>query len=231
MRLKRTSNLLKFGLIALLFVSVDVCLAQSDRGSITGSLADPTGNVIPAAPVTATNEATGVQSRTVTTGDGYYTIPSLPAGSYSLTVQAPGFQKLIRNGITVSVDAAIRVDLVLTVGATSATVTVTEDAPLLKTENPENDIVVTSNDINELPINMAGVDSRDPTTGSPAIRRTRARYHQRRRLERHSYQWIARKHFSRNPRRPGFRQRIEPARFRRRAAIRRGSPGICPGAG
>jgi hypothetical protein len=87
----------------------------------------------------------------------------LPAGSYSLTVQAPGFQKLIRNGITVSVDAAIRVDLVLTVGATSATVTVTEDAPLLKTENPENDIVVTSNDINELPINMAGVGAiRDP---------------------------------------------------------------------
>ncbi|MGA3226688.1 MAG: carboxypeptidase-like regulatory domain-containing protein [Acidobacteriaceae bacterium] len=163
MRLKRTSPLLKFGLIALLFVSVDVCLAQSDRGSITGSLTDPTGNVIPAAPVTATNEATGVQSRTVTTGDGYYTIPSLPAGSYSLTVQAPGFQKLIRNGITVSVDAAIRVDLVLTVGATSATVTVTEDAPLLKTENPENDIVVTSNDINELPINMAGVGAiRDP---------------------------------------------------------------------
>jgi hypothetical protein len=163
MRLKRISLLLKFGLIALLFVSVDVCLAQSDRGSITGSLTDPTGNVIPAAPVTATNEATGVQSRTVTTGDGYYTIPSLPAGSYSLTVQAPGFQKLIRNGITVSVDAAIRVDLVLTVGATSATVTVTEDAPLLKTENPENDIVVTSTDINELPINMAGVGAiRDP---------------------------------------------------------------------
>ena len=130
MRLKRTSHLLKFGLIALLFVSVDVCLAQSDRGSITGSLTDPTGNVIPAAPVTATNEATGVQSRTVTTGDGYYTIPSLPAGSYSLTVQAPGFQKLIRNGITVSVDATIRVDLVLTVGATSATVTVTEEAPI-----------------------------------------------------------------------------------------------------
>ncbi len=147
----------------MLFVSVDVCLAQSDRGSITGSLADPTGNVIPAAPVTATNEATGVQSRTVTTGDGYYTIPSLPAGSYSLTVQAPGFQKLIRNGITVSVDAAIRVDLILTVGATSATVTVTEDAPLLKTENPENDIVVTSTDINELPINMAGAGAiRDP---------------------------------------------------------------------
>jgi Carboxypeptidase regulatory-like domain len=139
------------------------CLAQSDRGSITGSITDPAGGVMPAVPVIATNEATGVQTRTVTTGDGYYTIPSLPAGSYSLTVQAQGFQKLIRNGITVSVAAAVRVDLSLTVGSAAATVTVNEDAPLLKTENPQNDIVVTSTDINELPINMAGVGAiRDP---------------------------------------------------------------------
>src|ERR1700760_3806816 len=95
--------------------------AQSDRGSITGSITDPAGAVVPAVPVTATNEATGVQSRTVTTGDGYYTIPSLPAGSYSLTVQAPNYEKLIRNGITVSVDATVRVDLSLVVGSTAAT--------------------------------------------------------------------------------------------------------------
>jgi hypothetical protein len=164
MTTKRSWALIKLALTALLLCYCGLSArAQSDRGSITGSLADPTGNVIPAVPVTATNEATGTQSRTVTTGDGYYTIPSLPAGSYSLTIQAPGFEKLIRSGITVSVDAAIRVDLVLTVGSTAATVTVTEDAPLLKTENPENSIVVTSQDINELPINMAGVGAiRDP---------------------------------------------------------------------
>ena len=156
--------LMKLGVIALLFLSFDVsCVAQSDRGSITGSLTDPSGGAVANLPVTATNEATGVQTRTVTTGDGYYTIPSLPAGSYSLTVQAPGFEKLIRNGITVSVDAAVRVNLVLTVGSTAATVTVTADAPLLKTENPENDIVVTTQDINSLPLNMAGLGAiRDP---------------------------------------------------------------------
>jgi hypothetical protein len=137
--------------------------SQSDRGSITGSLTDPTGGAVPSIPVTATNEATGVQSRTVTTADGYYTIPSLPAGSYSLTVQAPGYSRLVRSGITVSVAAAVRVDLTLTVGATDATVTVNADVPLLKTENPQNDIVVTNDDINALPINMAGVGAiRDP---------------------------------------------------------------------
>jgi hypothetical protein len=161
---KKMLRLINVSLIAIVLGCSGFPLwAQSDRGSITGSLADPTGDVVPGAPVTATNEATGVQSRTVTTGDGYYTIPNLPAGRYSLTVQAPGFQKLIRNGITVSVDAAIRVDLSLTVGSAASTVTVTEDAPLLKTENPENDIVVTNEDINALPINMAGAGAiRDP---------------------------------------------------------------------
>jgi hypothetical protein len=164
MKSKNPSRLGILAAIALLFLSFHaLTLAQSDRGSLTGSLTDPSGAAVPAVPVVATNEATGVQSRTVTTADGYYTIPSLPAGSYSLTVQAPNYSKLIRNGITVSVSATVRVDLVLTVGSTSATVTVTEDAPLLKTENPQNDIVVTSQDINELPINMAGVGAiRDP---------------------------------------------------------------------
>ena len=164
MRTQKSWALIQVAMAAVLLCCCSLAArAQSDRGSITGSLADPNGSVVPAVAVTATNAATGSQSRTVTTADGYYTIPSLPAGSYALTVQAPGFEKLIRNGITVSVDAAIRVDLVLTVGSTAATVTVTEDAPLLKTENPENDIIVTSQDINELPINMAGVGSiRDP---------------------------------------------------------------------
>jgi Carboxypeptidase regulatory-like domain len=164
MSFARQSRLWKLVVIALCLFAFQVSsFAQSDRGSLTGALTDPTGGAVPGIPVVATNEATGVQSRTVTTGDGYYTIPSLPAGSYSLTVQAPNYQKLIRNGITVSVDAAVRVDLTLVVGSTNATVTVTEDAPLLKTENPENDVVVTSQDINELPINMAGVGAiRDP---------------------------------------------------------------------
>lgn len=80
---KKSLGLIILCLAAVMFCfSGFLCLAQSDRGSITGLLSDPTGNIVPGAPVTATNEATGVQSRTVTTGDGYYTISSLAAGSY-----------------------------------------------------------------------------------------------------------------------------------------------------
>ncbi len=164
MQITNRTSMFRVGFIALLLLSFSVlCRAQSDRGNLTGAITDPSGGVVPALPVVATNEATGVQTRTVTTGDGYYTIPSLPAGSYSLTVQAPGFAKLIRGGITVSVDSTVRVNLVLAVGSTAATVTVNEDAPLLKTENPENDVVVTTQDINSLPLNMAGMGAiRDP---------------------------------------------------------------------
>ena len=67
--------------MALALLSFNVlCLAQSDRGSITGAIADAAGSSIPGASVTATNEGTGAQNHTVTTGAGEYTIPELPAG-------------------------------------------------------------------------------------------------------------------------------------------------------
>src|ERR1700734_2629775 len=150
MRTKNALRILQLSLIVLLIVSSSVVLAQSDRGSITGAITDPRGSSIPGASVTATNEATGAQNHTVSTGAGEYTIPELPAGTYSITVEASGFSKLIRSGITVSVNLSIRLDLALNVGAASATVNVTADAPLLKTENPENNITVTSNDFNSL---------------------------------------------------------------------------------
>src|ERR1700760_1094504 len=155
---------LAFGLAALALLNFNVPgRAQSDRGSITGAVTDGAGSSLPGASVTATNEGTGAQNHTVTTGAGEYTIPELPAGVYSLTVESPGFTKLVHSGITVSVNLTIRVDMVLNVGAATITVNVTSDAPLLKTENPENNITVTSTDFNSLPLNMAGVGAvRDP---------------------------------------------------------------------
>jgi hypothetical protein len=100
---------------------------------------------------------------TVTTGVGEYTVPELAAGVYSVTVVAPGFSTLVRNGITVSVGETAQVDLQLGVGQGSTTITVTEDAPLLQTDSPQNNIEVSTKDMNELPFNVAGIGSiRDP---------------------------------------------------------------------
>src|SRR5271155_334522 len=140
-----------------------LCFAQGDRGSVSGTVTDPTGSAIVGAKVTVTNVAMGTQNSTVTTGAGDYTIPELPAGQYSVTVSAPGFTTLVRNGITVSVAEAARVDLKLGVGQGAATVTVTADAPLLQTDSPQNNLQVTARDMNELPFNVAGIGAiRDP---------------------------------------------------------------------
>ena len=140
-----------------------LCFAQSDRGSVPGTVTDPSGAGITGAKVTITNAAMGTQSSTVTTGAGDYSIPQVSAGVYSVTVVSPGFSTLVRNGVTVSVGETAHVDLALAVGQGAATITVTADAPLIQTDSPQNNIEVSTTDMNELPLNVAGIGSvRDP---------------------------------------------------------------------
>ena len=70
---------------------------------------------------------------------------------------APGFTTVVRNEITVSVGEVARVDLKLGVGQGTATVTVTGDAPLLQTDSPQNNVEVSTNEMNELPLSIFGV--------------------------------------------------------------------------
>jgi hypothetical protein len=155
------------GAIAILFVWI--CFAgasasaQVDRGSVSGNVTDPNGSRVVGARITLTNAATGTQNSTTATGVGEYTVPDLPAGVYSITAVAPGFSTLVRNGITVSVGETATVDLKLAVGQGSATIMVTEDAPLLQTDSPQNNLEVSTTEMNELPFNVAGIGSvRDP---------------------------------------------------------------------
>jgi Carboxypeptidase regulatory-like domain/TonB dependent receptor len=160
-------NWLKYLNLGMTFIVLGcaslLCLAQSDRGSLSGTVTDPTGSVIVGVKVIVTNIAMGTQNATVTTGAGEYTVPELPAGVYSVTVIAPGFTTLARTGITVSVGETALVDLKLRIGQGATTITVTEDAPLLQTDSPQNNIEVSTKDMNELPFNVAGIGSvRDP---------------------------------------------------------------------
>lgn len=130
--------------------------AQTDRGTITGAVLDPGGAAVPNAHVSAVNADTGAKSETITTVTGDYTIPSLPAGAYNLAVEAPGFKRTTQTGIRVEVAEIARINATLVVGAVSETVNVTGEAPLLKTENAEQDQNVSGDTINELPINFGG---------------------------------------------------------------------------
>src|SRR5258708_4807023 len=139
-----------------LLVFTSALSAQNDRGNITGEVKDQAGAVVPNATVIATNKGSGEQLKTITTGTGNYTIPSLPAGRYTLSVEVQGFKKFVQENIEVQVSITNRVDVALQVGATSETVTVTAEAAQLKTESAEQSTVVTTAVINQLPLNFGG---------------------------------------------------------------------------
>src|SRR5580700_258756 len=110
--------------VCLALLAITALFAQSDRGTITGTVADPAGAVVAGAAVEAKNVDTGVVFDTVTSATGNYTISNLPVGNYEVDVTVQGFKKYVRTGITVQVAQVLRVDGVLEVGAATESVTV-----------------------------------------------------------------------------------------------------------
>jgi hypothetical protein len=129
--------------------------AQGERGTITGTVSDPAGAVVPAAAVSVKNTDTGESYNTASTETGNFTVTSLPAGAYDVTVSAAGFRRSVREGLHVDVAMTIRVDVVLEVGSTNESITITAAAPLLRTENAEQSQTISGVTINSLPINFS----------------------------------------------------------------------------
>ncbi len=126
--------------------------AQSDRGTITGTVLDPAGAVVPSASIAAKNGATGQEYTVGSSSTGNYTLANLPAGAYELSVTASGFKKYIRPGLTVQVAETVRADVTLEVGAVNESVTVSDVAPLLKTESGEMSHQVDFKEADNLPL-------------------------------------------------------------------------------
>jgi len=130
--------------------------AQSDRATITGTVKDSAGAVLPGATVTVTNRDTGVVFTTPTNGDGVYSIPNLPVGSYTLEIQHGGFKTFTQTGILPLASQEVRADVTMTVGATNETVTVSAGAPAVESQNASESMTLETDAINELPLNANG---------------------------------------------------------------------------
>src|SRR5690349_6931682 len=143
----------------LLFLTAAALFAQSDRGTMTGTISDPAGAVIASAAVQARNTDTGATYPVEASATGNYTIPQLPAGTYELTVAVPGFKKLIRPGLIIQAAQTIRVDAVLEVGNATESVTVEAEAPLLKTESGELSQTIAAQVMDALPLLQVGASS------------------------------------------------------------------------
>ena len=110
---------------------------QSSLGSLTGTVTDTSGAVVPAAAVVVTNVATNASQRTVTTGVGSYTLAGLQPGEYTLTAERKGFKTATVTSVVVFAGRESTTNVRLEVGATSTNVTVTETAPLLNPNSVE----------------------------------------------------------------------------------------------
>src|SRR5260370_41973986 len=108
----------------LVFFFPVLLLAQSDRGTLTGTVADPTGALVPEATLSLKHAETGAVYEGRTTETGNYTLAQLPSGNYALTVARPGFRKYVQTGIQVQVATTLRLDVTLQLGSAAETVTV-----------------------------------------------------------------------------------------------------------
>ncbi|MEI9974958.1 MAG: carboxypeptidase-like regulatory domain-containing protein [Ignavibacteriota bacterium] len=148
------SNLVRS--VSLVLLGAVLAMAQSDRGSLTGTVKDPSDAGVPAAKLALRNRDTGVFTETETTPTGNYNFSSVPVGVYDLTVQASGFKTSVQKQITIQIDQALRLDVGLDVGSATESVTVEATAEMLKTDNAEQSMNVTGQKLNELPINFGG---------------------------------------------------------------------------
>ena len=137
-------------LVGVGFVCAALAFGQS-TGSIAGVLTDESGAVVPGAPMTATNTQTGVAAPATSLSDGQYLFGSLPVGTYVSSVEVPGFRKFTSSPIEVHVGDRLTLNIKLQVGATNEQVTITAEAPLLRTEDAQVGEVVNNNFISNMP--------------------------------------------------------------------------------
>ena len=102
-----------FRVMFCLFLVSLAAFAQSDRGTMTGTVSDTTGAVIPGVSIVATNVETSARYETVSTETCNYTLAQMPAGLYQLSAELPGFKKYVRQGLTVEVAQTLRIDITL----------------------------------------------------------------------------------------------------------------------
>lgn len=133
MKFKRQGLLILFAL-AVLLAQTNLLLGQADQGSITGVVQDPSGAVIGNASVTLTNVDEGQVLKSKTDGAGVYVFSPIKIGNYKVTASAPNFETTTQTNLRLSIQQRLNVVVVLKPGATTETVTVTTEAPLMQTQ-------------------------------------------------------------------------------------------------
>lgn len=140
-------------LLVLLGFSASVAFGQAITGTLLGTVLDSSGASVAGAEVIVTNTDTGVSRATTTGPEGYYSVPNLPPGRYSVTVKFAGFKTAASHDNVVQVQQTTRVDFTMSAGDVSQTVQVTSEAPLVQSTSSDIGSVIEAREINNLPLN------------------------------------------------------------------------------
>ena len=127
--------------------------AQNATGTITGTVSDQSGGVIPDAAVTILETQTGITHAVTTNSSGAFTVSQLPVGIYDVSANKQGYKIAKQGGLKLNITDVARADLTLAVGSTDETVMVTSSNVLLNTENAEVGTTISDREVSDLPLN------------------------------------------------------------------------------
>ena len=146
-------NILRYGVCAVLMLlfSFGIAIAQEFRGTISGTINDPNGAIVPAATVTVQNIETNVTATATTNEQGAFTFPLLLPGKYKLTATAANFKTAVRENILLNVDDRLTIDVQLEIGLTTE-VNVVADTEVLEQGSVTTGTLVTQRQVEELPL-------------------------------------------------------------------------------
>ncbi len=144
--------------IACLLAFASLCLCAATvwagvGGSISGTLTDQTGAIVPRATVSVTNMDTGIRQTVATDDKGFYSFPSLPVGHYELQIESAAFRPYRRTGILINANSALTIDVVLELGARTDVVTVIDNQLHVETTSTQMGEVIDGAQMTAVPLN------------------------------------------------------------------------------
>src|SRR6202789_4206128 len=151
----KDSRLLLFKIAKAISTAALICAVAawaSVGGSISGTVKDPAGKVLPKASVSAREVNTGLVYQARTDNKGYYTLPVMPVGAYELEIKVQGFRAYQRKGIALDTNAALTIDVALQLGSTTETVSVSDDTLYVETASTQLGEVITGRQMTTVPL-------------------------------------------------------------------------------
>jgi len=139
------------GVLALAVLSVSVCFGQVVSSSLVGTLLDPANSAVPSVAISLTNQASGAVQKTDSNADGLFRFPSLPAGTYSLSLHAPGFKTYNQQNIVISSSETRDLGrIMLQLGNVTEEISVTAEVTPLQTASSEKSSLVTGTQLSNI---------------------------------------------------------------------------------